>query len=71
MNVGRLLSGVEFDTNLMFGSAYSKTFDVIIGVSKMVRGMDIALKTMRQGEKALVRMKVTSFVRSLLKKAQQ
>ena len=39
---------------MMFGSAYSKTFDVIIGVSKMVGGMDIALKTMQQGEKALV-----------------
>jgi FKBP-type peptidyl-prolyl cis-trans isomerase len=51
---GRLLSGIEFDTNMMFGSAYSKTFDIVIGAGKMIRGMDAALKTMRVGEQAKV-----------------
>lgn len=48
------MSGVEFDTNMMFGSAYSKTFDIVIGAGAMIRGMDVALKTMRLGERALV-----------------
>lgn len=39
---------------MLFGSAYSTTFDIVIGAGKMIRGMDVALKTMRVGEQAIV-----------------
>lgn len=54
---GRLLNGTEFDTNMMFGSAYSKTFDIVVGAGKMIPGIDIALKTMLVGEKAVFRFR--------------
>ena len=51
-----MLNGTEFDTNMMFGSAYSKTFDIVVGAGKMIPGIDIALKTMLVGEKAVVKL---------------
>lgn len=39
---------------MMFGSAYSKTFDIVIGTTKVISGMVAAVRSMRVGEKSVV-----------------